>query len=293
MTIYNLGSINIDHFYSVPRLPAPGETLAATAYSTGLGGKGANQSVAAALAGSDVIHIGAVGRDGAPTVARLRDFGVDCAHVIATDTPTAHAIINIDPKGENAIVIFPGANRNQSLSQLESAFSAASRGDILLLQNETDLQVEAAQIARAHGLRVIYSAAPFDAEAVRAVMPHVDLLVMNAVEADQLARALKTPLADLPVSHLLITRGSRGATWRDQSTGTETDTPAFAVTPADTTGAGDCFIGYAAAAMDQGLEPDAAMRLAAAASALQVTRRGTADAIPDRAEVDDFLAAQG
>ncbi len=292
MTIYNLGSINIDHFYSVPHLPAPGETLAATAYSTGLGGKGANQSVAAALAGSDVIHIGAVGRDGAPMVARLRDFGVDCAHVIATDTPTAHAVINIDPKGENAIIIFPGANRTQSLSQLESAISAASRGDILLLQNETDLQVEAARIARAHGLRVIYSAAPFDAHAAQAMMPHVDLMVMNAVEADQLTRALKTPLAELPVAHLLITSGAQGATWRDQSTGAETNAPAFTVTPVDTTGAGDCFIGYAAAAMDQGLEPHAAMRLAAAASALQVTRPGTANAIPTWSEVDTFLAAQ-
>ena len=290
MTIFNLGSINIDHFYSVPHLPAPGETLAATRYATGLGGKGANQSVAAALAGAAVTHIGAVGPDGATMVARLRDFGVDCAHVSAVDTPTAHAIINVDPAGENAIVIFSGANLEQSLTRLESALSAASEGDLLLLQNETNLQIEAADLARAGGLRVIYSAAPFSAPAVKAMLPHTDLLVMNAVEAEQLTTALGLALSDLPVPYLLVTHGAAGAVWHDLKSGVQIKSPAFAVTPVDTTGAGDCFIGYVAAGLGQGLTPEQAMRRAAAASAIQVTRPGTADAIPSAAEVDAFLA---
>ncbi|WP_137701023.1 ribokinase [Marimonas lutisalis] len=290
MTIFNLGSINVDHFYSVPHLPRPGETLPATAYTTGLGGKGANQSVAAAHAGSNVVHIGAIGPDGAWTVDQLRSAGVDCAHVVNVATPTAHAIINVAPDGENVIVIFSGANLEQSLSHLESAISAASRGDILLLQNETNLQVEAAEMARAQGLFTIYSAAPFSAGAVQAILPHIDLLVMNAVEADQLTKALGTKLADLPVPHILITRGAQGSTWNDQETGQQISVPAFPVTPVDTTGAGDCFIGYVAAALEQGLVPPDALRLAAAASAIHVTRPGTADAIPTRAEVENFLA---
>ncbi|MDQ2090412.1 ribokinase [Marimonas arenosa] len=293
MTIFNLGSINVDHFYSVPHLPTPGETLPATTYSTGLGGKGANQSVAAALAGAPVIHIGSVGPDGAPMVARMRAFGVDCAHVSQVDTPTAHAIINVDPAGENAIVIFSGANQEQSLTHLESAISAASQGDMLMLQNETDLQLEAARLARAAGLFVIYSAAPFSAAAVEAVMPHVDLLVMNAVEAGQLTKALRCGLTDLPVPHLLITKGADGSTWHDLQRGRDLDVAAFRVTPVDTTGAGDCFIGYVAAGLNEGLSPEKAMRLGAAASAIQVTRPGTADAIPARHEVDAFLNAQG
>ena len=292
MTIYNLGSINIDLFYSVPHFPKPGETLAATSHSTGLGGKGANQSVAAALAGSDAVHIGAVGRDGGWAIERMRHFGVDTAHVITVDTPTAHAIINVDPRGENAIVIFSGANLEQSLTQVNSTLSAASHGDILLLQNEAALTIEAATKAKSRGLYVIYSAAPFDADAVRAVLPFVDLLVMNDVETEHLTRHMNLKIADLDVPHLLITHGSKGATWHDLGTGDKIDVPAFVVKPVDTTGAGDCFIGYVAAGLDQGLSPRDAMRRASAASALQVTRPGTADAIPTGAEVSDFLASR-
>jgi ribokinase len=292
MTIFNLGSINTDHFYFVPHLPAPGETLAATGYSVGLGGKGANQSVAAAQAGAPVIHIGSVGPDGGGMVAQLRGYGVDCAHVSTVQVPTAHANINITPEGENAITIYPGANLEQSLTHLESAISAASDGDCLLLQNETNLQLEAVRMAAAAGLFVIYSAAPFSADAVEAVLPHIDLLVMNAVEARQLSEALGTDLAQLPVPHLLLTDGERGATWHDRSADDALHVPAFPVTPVDTTGAGDCFIGYTVAGLNEGMSPQEAMRLAAAASALQVQRPGTADAIPARAEVDAFLREQ-
>ena len=134
MTIINLGSINIDHFYTVPHLPQPGETLAATDHATGLGGKGANQSVAAALAGSTVRHIGMVGPEGGAMVARMEAFGVDCTHVGRVETATAHAIINVDPAGENAIVIFPGANQKQSLTPLETALEGAGKGDTLILR---------------------------------------------------------------------------------------------------------------------------------------------------------------
>lgn len=292
MTIYNLGSINIDHFYRVPHLPRPGETLAANAYSTGLGGKGANQSVAAAHAGAQVMHIGAVGPDGGEMLGRMELLGVDTTHVAQVETPTAHAIIHIDPQGENAIIIFPGANEKQSLTRLETALEGAGEGDTLLLQNETTLQVEAAQIAKARGTFVIYSAAPFSAQAVTAILPHVDLLVMNSVEAEQLTTSLETPLDQLPVPHILITRGKHGATWRAQDTGEELVVPAFPVTPIDTTGAGDCYAGYLAAGLAENLSREEAMSLAAAASALQVTREGTADAIPTRDEVNTFLAAR-
>ena len=111
MAIYTLGSINIDHVYSIPHFPSPGETLAATGYSMGLGGKGANQSVAAAKAGAQVFHIGAVGPEGKWTLQRLQEFGVDVSNTEIGQVPTGHAIINVDPSGENAIVLFAGANQ--------------------------------------------------------------------------------------------------------------------------------------------------------------------------------------
>ncbi len=285
--IFNLGSINADYIYRVPHLPAPGETLAAQSMSRGLGGKGANQSAAAAQAGSQVSHIGAVGPDGGWAVEALIGYGVLTTRIITVDTPTAHAIINVDAVGENAIVIYPGANQKQSLNRLEMAISVASPGDIFLLQNETNLQVAAAEMAHQAGLYVVYSAAPFSAEAVQVVMPFLDLLVMNTVEAVQLTTELSLSLDDLPVRQLLITRGADGADWIEN--GEITHVPAFAVTPVDTTGAGDCFIEYVAAGLDQGLLPKDAMHRAAAASALQVQRPGTAEAVPTATEVTEFL----
>lgn len=286
--IFNLGSINADYTYSVPHLPAPGETLAATDLLRGLGGKGANQSVAVALAGSDAMHIGAVGADGDWAIEELTGYRVDTRGVYSTKTPTGHAIINVDPNGENAIVIFPGANQKQSLTHLKTALNKAKPGDTLMLQNETNLQSEAAALARKMGLYVIYSAAPFSANAVLAVMDNVDLLVMNAVEAEQLTTALGLSLNGLPPRQVLITHGANGADWHEN--GQTHHVPAFPVSPVDTTGAGDCFTGYVAAGLDQGLVPYDAMTRAAAASALQVQKHGTAQAIPTRSEVDTFLA---
>ncbi|MDQ7072205.1 MAG: ribokinase [Rhodobacterales bacterium] len=290
--IYNLGSINIDYFYQVPHLPLPGETLAATDHSVGLGGKGANQSVAIARAGVAIKHIGAIGDDGEWTVERLASYGVDTTHISKSTLPTAHAIINVDPAGENAIVIYSGASGAQDPARINAALSNTSQNDILILQNETSHQETAARIAHDNGAMVVYSAAPFDMGAVRAVLPYITLLIVNEVEAAQLSAALDMPLTDIPVPRILITKGAQGAEWHDLQNGDFTRMDAFKVTPVDTTGAGDTFAGYVVAGLSEGMTPAKAMRLAAAASAIKVTHAGTADAIPARSEVDDFLKAQ-
>lgn len=288
MTIYNLGSINADHFYAVPHVPAPGETIAATGLSTGLGGKGANQSVAAAKAGSRVFHIGSVGPDGAWAKNRLTEYGVRADFVATVDVPTAHANITVGADGENAIVIYPGANAVQDLTRIRSALAAARAGDTLLLQNETNAQVETARLAREKGLHVVYSAAPFSVEAVQAVLPHISILVMNDVEAAQLSNALGPTGAAVP--ELLVTRGKDGAEWYSAQTQERQFQPAFPVSPVDTTGAGDTFTGVFAAMRDQGKPVAEALRHAAAAAAIKVTRHGTADVIPDSTEIRAFLS---
>ena len=288
MTIYCVGSINADHFYDVPHIPTPGETLAGSNFRIGLGGKGANQSVAAAKAGAEVVHIGAVGDNGAWTVERLNDLGVNTDHIITVEEPTAHAIINVAADGENAIVIYSGANLCQSEDEIAAALKSAKPGDYLILQNEASLQVEAAQMAKAAGLEVVYSAAPFSTKAVEAMLPHTDILVVNDVEAAQLSEALKVDVIDLPVKGALVTRGADGADFI--AGGNVTHVDAQQVTPVDTTGAGDTFLGYFVAGLDQGMSVGDAMALAAAAGALKVTRPGTADAIPSREEVEAFRA---
>jgi ribokinase len=290
MTVFNLGSINVDRFYRVPHLPRPGETLPATAHEVGLGGKGANQSVAVARAGSAVRHIGMIGNDNGWVRERLAGFGVDVTHIGACDGHTGHAIIIVDDAGENAIVTFAGSNYHQSTAVIATALNGARKGDIFMFQNEVSDKPLAARIAREKEMFVVYSAAPFKPEVVGELLPFVDLLVLNEIEAGQLSEALGLPVEGIPVPHLLLTRGAEGAIWREQKTGDETAVPSIKVDPVDTAGAGDCFIGYVIAGLDQGLVRADALRLGAAAAALQVTRKGTADAIPDRAEVDAFLA---
>lgn len=287
MSIWNLGSINIDHVYRLDHLPQPGETSAASGYAVGLGGKGANQSLAAAGAGAVTHHLGAMGGADGWVIDRLAEAGICTAAIqrLPRDA-TGHAIILLDGAGENSIVIHPGANRAIAPAPLREAMALIAAGDTLLLQNETNCQVEAARAARNAGARVIYSAAPFDIEAVRDVLPHVSILAMNAGEAERLFAEMPGPL---PVEGVLITRGGDGAEYRDLRGGSAEFQPAFRVTPVDTTAAGDTFAGYFAASLDRGCDIAEALHLASAAAALKVTRPGAGDAIPKLEEVQDFI----
>lgn len=286
MTIYCYGSINIDHIYTLPHRLAPGETLAATGYHAELGGKGANQSVAAARAGATVRHIGAVGAGGAET--HLAAFGVDVSGVQVVEAATGHAIILLEPDAENSIIIHPGANRALDLQTAKAALDGAEIGDLLLIQNEVAYVAEMAEHAMGLGMEVVYSAAPFEADAAKAVLPFTNTLVVNAVEAAQLQDSLGLAFEDLPVETVIVTKGADGASWHARGT-PDIHAPAMAAQVVDTTGAGDCFTGALAAALDGAMSPQDAMRFAAAAAGLQVARMGTAGAMPTRAEIDAAL----
>lgn len=295
MTILNIGSVNIDHAYRVTRHPAPGETVLDKGYLRGLGGKGANMSLAAAAAGADVRHMGAVGHDGAWCRDQMAAAGIDVTDLQIGPVETGHGLIMVDDDGENIIVVHSGANQALSMDAINAAIARAAPGDWLLLQNETNLVPEAARAARAAGLKVAYAAAPFDAEAAAKLLPLADLIAVNQVEAQQLADATGRDLDDLGVPALLVTLGAKGAVYRTTAgpDGPQRiETPAFPVTPVDTTGAGDTFFGVFLAGLDQGTDIAAALRRAAAAAALQVTRPGAGEAIPSGTEIDRFLADQ-
>lgn len=291
MTIWNLGSINVDHFYYLSHLPKPGETLLAASRTTGLGGKGANMSVAAARAGAHVRHIGAVGPDGGWAVERLTEYGVDTRTIGQVDVPTATAIISVDQAGENSIIIDPGANHQISEQQVSHALAGANANDTFVTQNETNAQVDAAQIAADAGLTVAYAAAPFSAQAVEEILPLLSFLILNEVEAGQLTEATGKSPQDLGIETVIVTKGAAGADlYRDGQ-----DPKSFAaikVDSIDTTGAGDTFTGYVLAGMDRGLTIDQSISMAMRAGALMVMRQGTADVIPDLKEVENFSLDQ-
>ena len=280
MTIWNLGSINADHFYYLSHLPKPGETLLAISHTTGLGGKGANMSVAAARAGAHVRHIGAVGPDGGWAVERLTEYGVDTRTIGQVNVAT-----------ENSIIIDPGANHLISEQQVSHALSGANANDIFVTQNETNAQVDAARIAADANLTVAYAATPFSAQAVEEVLPLLSFLILNEVEAGQLTEATGKSPQDLGIETVIVTKGGAGADlYRDGQ-----NTKSFAaikVEPVDTTGAGDTFTGYVLAGMDRGLTIDQSISLAMRAGALMVMRQGTADVIPYLKEVENFSLDQ-
>ena len=151
MTVFNLGSINADLFYRVPHLPGPGETLASTDHSRGLGGKGANMSVAIARAAARAVHIGAVGSDGRWAVERLLEYGVDTRHIARLGAATGHAIIMVDAEGENAIVLFQGANR--AIADELVVTEATVKSHLVHIYDKLDVDSRTAAVAALYAMR--------------------------------------------------------------------------------------------------------------------------------------------
>jgi ribokinase len=286
MTIWNLGSINTDIIYSVPHIPAPGETLSSTGRSVFLGGKGANMSVAAARAGAHVRHIGAIAPESKWTRDRLLEYGIDTRSVIEIDADPAQAIISVAEDGENAILLHTGANGAIPEDHVKQSLTEAEVGDWVVTQNETNAQHTALALGKEMGLRVAYAAAPFSAEAVQSVLSLLDFLILNEIEMAQLSDALGKSASELGIETVIVTKGADGADLYRNGEMSHFD--ALPVTPVDTTGAGDTFTGYVLAGLDRGLPVEQAVQLAIKASALMVTRKGTADVIPDLLDVQEF-----
>ena len=290
MIVYNLGSINIDQVYTVPHFPQAGETLATLSYMRALGGKGANQSIALAQAGAQVTHIGAIHPADNWLITEMQSYGVDCSAVQHSEAATGHAIVAVNTAGENQILLHAGANAAIDIPAAITLLDQASHEDWALLQNETNGAADFVAAAKAKGVKIAYSAAPFDANVALALLPDLDLLVVNEGEAAALAAATNTAPDQLGVPHLVITKGAEGATYYD---GTCVLTQqAFPVEAIDTTGAGDCFYGYFLAALIAHEPIERALQQATAASALQVTKAGAAEAIPSKADVLEFIDKQ-
>lgn len=283
-TIWNLGSINIDRVYALDHIVASGETESASALSEHPGGKGFNQTVALARAGAPVRHVGAIGPDGAHLVALLRDAGADVSGIAATQQPTGHAIIQVDPNGRNSIIVFAAANGAIKPEAVCDALSGAAPGDVLLCQNETSAVAEAMRYAKERSMRIVFNPSPFNAKIAALPLDLVDLFLVNETEEAGLLE-LGGAAAAAP---RVVTRGEYGC--ESIAPGRATvHADAFRVKAVDTTAAGDTFTGYYLAAKAAGLDEETALRRACAAAAISVTRPGAAPSIPTSSEVDEFL----
>jgi len=298
-----VGSLNMDLVVRVPRHPQPGETLLGSAYETHPGGKGANQAVAAARAGGRVVMIGRVGQDAFGQRLRegLQQDGIDASAVSAVAAPTGVAFIAVDEAGQNSIIVSPGANATLTEGDLTAAQFAGAK--VVLLQLETPLAsvLAAARLGRAAGAMVILNLAPAQA-LTAAQLRDVDLLLVNESEAAALLNVSEAEVAAQPEAaaakllafvacsanpQAVVTLGARGAAWADrQQVGLQ---PVFAVRVVDTTAAGDAFAGALAVALAGGKTLAQAVRFAAAAGALAVTKVGAQPSLPSRAEIAALL----
>jgi ribokinase len=298
-----LGSLNLDLVARVPRFPLPGETLAATEFRTECGGKGGNQAVAAAKMGSSIHLIGAVGSDsfGETLLNSLSAYGVNTLHVRRRpEWSSGTAIILLDNSGQNQIVLAPGANASVSSADVLEAAEIIRSSKLVLSPLETPLAATrtAFQIAREAGVATILNPAPAQ-PLTDTDLQWCDWIVLNETEAriltgmevsnpENAAQAAAALRHRARCTGVIVTLGAEGA-WL------ETDQvqclqPGFPVSVEDTVGAGDTFIGAFASALEHGASALDAVRVACAAAALSVMRRGAQAAAPNRAEVETFLA---
>lgn len=296
-----LGSVNRDLIVHAPRLPLPGETLRGQRFGSCLGGKGANQAVAAARLGARVALAARVGlkENGAAMVEQLKGEGVDTRAVAqpADEAPGVALIVVGAADAENQIVTVAGSNGLLPLEQIEALELDGLRW--LVAQQELPLQSVARAFERAHalGVKTLLNAAPFR-PGCEALLPHVDLLVVNALEAQALVTTLGGGAAD-PESlaqalrakgpaAVLVSLGADGLCWVDDQ-GTRR-VEARKVKAVDTVGAGDTLVGALVTALAEGQPIEDALAFAQAAAGLAVSRPGVQDAMPRRAEVEQLLS---
>jgi ribokinase len=281
-----VGSLNLDLVATTARHPTPGETVLGAHFAEFPGGKGLNQAVAAARSGARVAIVGAVGDDDAGRTLRsvVRDEGIDDTYLRTIDeSPTGRALITVDATGENSIVVIPGAN-----AAVEVDADHLPRGRVTLLQLEIpiDTVVASAAIASLRESTIVLNPAPATTALPTELLAQCDVVIPNEHEIDLIGGAAQL-LAD-GVATLIVTRGGAGS---DLVTMTgHLTVPPFAVTPIDTTGAGDAFCGALSARLAEHADVMDAVRYANAAGALATMTAGAVPSLPTRQAVEAFIA---
>jgi len=298
-----VGSFIADLTSRTQHMPVPGETVLGKSFKLGPGGKGGNQAVAAARAGSKVCMVTKLGDDefGAMAVKNFRADGINIEYTQVTrDHPTGTALIIVDDSGENMIVVTLGACGTITREEVYAAEEAIKQSSVVMTQLETSMEAVAAtvEIAKKYNVPVIFNPAPYNNNYPREILPLVRYITPNETEAgymagveitdDKNALLAAAKIKGMGVNTVIITLGSRGSLIYKKAEDC-VFVPSFQVETVDTTGAGDAFNGGLAHAIEQGIEIKEAVRYASAVAAISVTRFGTAPSMPRKDEIDDFL----
>ena len=290
MKILDFGSLNIDYTYEVDHITQAGETQTAYSRTIFCGGKGLNQAIALAKAGSEVYLAGLIGDEGQMLVDAAAGAGVrtDLIRKIPGEA-TGHTIIQVDAEANNCITLFPGTNRMIDHAFVDEVLAHFAAGDVILLQNEISSLDYIIDCAARKGMMIILNPSPYDAHLRACDLTKVNLFLVNEVEGYQICGAhepqkiLDRMAAAYPDAKIVLTLGGDGSCCRDGVQCFRQEI--FPVKAVDTTSAGDTFTGYFVTFLLEGRPIQECLRIAAMASSISVSRPGASASIPQRVQV--------
>lgn len=289
MKILNFGSCNIDYVYSLDHIVEPGETETTYKMEIFPGGKGLNQSIALAKAGAEVYHAGCIGKDGSMLKDMLKESNVDVSYLKTVDQKNGHAVIQVTKAGENSIFLHPGSNEMIEKEYIDYVLEKFEAGDIVLLQNEINNVDYIIEKAYEKKMCIILNPSPINDMIRNIDFTKLSYIILNEVEAiaisnvDSWEESLSYIKNKYPNLKVMLTLGSNGCIYTDSLC--EFYQPSFKVDAVDTTAAGDTFTGYFVAELSKGTDYQKILKIASAASAISVSRKGAAPSIPDKREV--------
>lgn len=289
MKVLNYGSLNLDYVYSVDHILCEGETISSTKMETFCGGKGLNQSIALAKAGINVYHAGMIGEGGEALLEACRESGVRTDYIKETTGKCGHTIIQVDKQGQNCILLYGGANQKQTKEHIDLVLEGFEKDDVIVLQNEVNLIEYIIEKAYERGMKIILNPSPFDEKLYACDLSKVSMFLMNEIEGEQITgkkkpeEILTSALELFPKAQVVLTLGSDGAVYQDAKKKCVQEI--FETRVVDTTAAGDTFSGYFISATIQDITIEEALRIAAKASSIAVSRPGATASIPRWEEV--------
>ena len=289
MKVLIFGSLNLDLVYQMEHFIRAGETFAASRLDKFPGGKGLNQSIALARAGAEVYHGGNVGPDGEALVETLGNAGVDTRLIRRVEEVTGHAVIQVDSRGDNSIILYGGANMRVTSGQIDQVLEEFAPGDYLILQNEINRVGEIIEKAFEKGMLIVLNPSPMNEEIRKLPLEKVSFFLLNEIEGEELTgkrepgEILEELLIRYPHARIVLTLGGKGSVYADAEKRIYQDI--YKVEAVDTTAAGDTFTGYFISTLIRTGSCQKALDMAARASAIAVSRKGAAPSIPTLDEV--------
>ena len=293
MKILNFGSLNIDYVYTLDHIVSPKETVSASQMQQFVGGKGLNQSVAIAKSGFPVCHAGCVGKDGAVLVDYMKSVGVNVDHVSVADGSSGHAIIQVDKNGQNGILLFSGANGCITREYVDVVLKDFSAGDFLVLQNEINNLDYIIDQAFKKDMIIFLNPSPYNEKLKPDMYEKLSYMILNEVELSgitgisDIEKGIELLNNKYPNCKVIVTLGEDGCIYSYKNETVKQ--PAFNVHVADTTAAGDTFMGYYISGIATGKSVFESLRTASMAAAITVSRKGAAPSIPFLEETEAFV----